>query len=145
MGLFSRLKGKIKRGIVMRATLWLTKGLANGRFGSKAQKAWLFLEGFKTYTGVALMIAGDAMQTAYSAGVCPNCPEWGAVVVGVGAFLTYIGMSDSANREPSAEQEEEWKRGYNVRPIPPYYRPTVPQDPRAQEVIPRGGVVPRDK
>ncbi len=119
MGLFSRLKGKVKRGIVMRATLWLTKGLANGKFGPVPQKIWLALEGAKTYTGVGIMILGDAMQSAYSAGICPECPEWGVTVVGVGAFLTYIGLSDAANREASSDREvERTSTGWDVRVTP---------------------------
>jgi hypothetical protein len=100
MGLKTLVR-KAKRGIVLRILLHVTKGLASGKYGKVPQKTWNALEGFKTWTGVIFVTVGLGFQTAYGAGICPDCPEYSSVLIAVGAVLAQIGLLDAANREPS--------------------------------------------
>ena len=75
MGL-KKLARKVKRGFALRVLLWVTKGLANGKFGRVPQRAWLALEGAKTYLGLAFVLLGFGFGEAFNLGVCEQCPAW---------------------------------------------------------------------
>lgn len=90
---------RLKRGMVMGAVLWFTKGMAVGDFGVVPQKIWLFMEGSKTYTGLAFILAGFAFGEAFNRGICDACPDWNQALLGIGAVLAQLGLIDAANRE----------------------------------------------
>lgn len=103
---------KIKRGFALRILLHVTKGLANGKYGRRPQKAYSALAGLKTYIGLAFMATGYIFGAAFNLGVCPDCPEWDKILMGVGAVLAQIGLLDAANREdgPDAAEKDPFLR-----------------------------------
>ena len=102
MGLRNLVR-KVKRGFVLRVLLFVTKGLANGKYGRGPQKAWLAAEGFKTYIGLAFVVAGFTFGEAFNLSICDRCPEWNQALMAIGVVLAQIGLLDGANREDGPE------------------------------------------
>jgi len=98
MGLRNLVR-KVKRGFVLRMLLHVTKGLSKGKYGRGPKRVWVALEGFKTWTGVVFLVLGYGFQTAYGAGLCPDCSEWSNALMAVGAVLAQVGLLDAANRD----------------------------------------------
>ena len=104
MGLIPR---RLKRGLLMRAVLWGTKGIAKGKFGPVPQKVWRFFEGAKTYTGLVFLVVGYGFGAAFNLGLCPDCPAWDKGLMAIGAVLVQVGLLDAANREPGPNDLQE--------------------------------------
>ena len=102
MGIRSLFR-KVKRGFALRMLLYVTKGLANGKYGRGPQKGWLALEGTKTYIGLAFILAGFGFGEAFNLGICEQCPDWNQALMAVGVVLAQIGLLDGANREDGPE------------------------------------------
>ena len=98
MGL-GNLVRKVKRGFVLRMLLYVTRGLANGKFGKGPQRTWTALSGFKTYIGLTFVVLGFTFGEAFNLGLCPDCPQWNQILMTVGVVLAQIGLLDGANRE----------------------------------------------
>jgi hypothetical protein len=100
MGLIPK---RIKRGLLLRVLLHVTKGLAKGKYGKRPQKVWNFFEGGKTWIGFGFMVLGFAAGEAFNMNLCPACPEWNQGLMAVGAVLAQVGLLDAANREPGPQ------------------------------------------
>lgn len=101
------LARRLRRGFLVRLLLYTTKGLSNGKFGPKAQKAWTALEGYKTWLGLTVVVLSFTFGEAFNLGICDRCVGWNQVLMTAGAVLAQVGLLDHANREPSAQDENE--------------------------------------
>ncbi len=86
------------RGAGLELLLMGTKGLAEGRFGSRLQKVWQVAEGWKTYFGFGVGFVGYLLDAGYAAGICEQCSSWGETLLVIGAIGAQIGLLDAANR-----------------------------------------------
>ena len=139
MGL-GNLVRKVKRGFALRALLYVTKGLANGRYGRRAQWAWARVSGLKTYIGLAFILAGFGFGEAFNLGICDRCPEWNQALMAIGVVLAQIGLLDGANREDGPEATERTVRMGGPSPPPQgLLEPGSPEWLKAHQGSPHGG------
>lgn len=77
----------------------LVKALAEGKFGAGPAKAYWFLAGKKTVTGVALGTAYVGLHLSAGAGLCDACAAYGHQLAVASVTLVSIGLLDAAVRE----------------------------------------------
>lgn len=88
------LRGKSPSQILVKAI----RGVAEGKFGAKAQKVYQAVEGLKTWIAFAIAVTTFALEKAAIAGVCDNCGEYAVIAYSISAFLLSVGLLDGAVR-----------------------------------------------
>lgn len=77
----------------------LVKALAEGKFGAGPAKAYWWLAGRKTYTGIALGAAYFVLHGGAAAGVCEPCGGYAHGLAVASITLVSVGLLDAAIRE----------------------------------------------
>jgi hypothetical protein len=92
------LARKLRRTVVLKILPLFVKGIAEGKYGPRAQATYWWLAGRKTLIAAGLAAAAGAAWALESAGVCPDCGGYAEWVISAAGVLGAIGLYDQAVR-----------------------------------------------
>jgi len=85
-------------------------GIAEGKFGTKAQSIYQALEGLKTWTAIVIAVVTFGLEKAAVAGLCEQCGDYALYAYSVSAFLLTVGLLDGAVRAEAPKKLTPFRR-----------------------------------
>jgi hypothetical protein len=76
----------------------IIKAIADGKLGSKPKAIYWALEGKKTWISAGIGVAGFALDTLTTNGLCAQCAGYSSLLYTAAVFLAGVGLYDGAVR-----------------------------------------------